>query len=131
MALTYPTELRYTPSHEYVALRDGLAVVGITAFAVEELGDITYLELPSVGSQLQKGERFGTIESVKAVSDLYAPVSGVVTEVHQELVDAPEKIAEDPYGFGWLLKVQMSQPEEMDTLLSAADYQAQLGGAGH
>ncbi|MCS7226743.1 MAG: glycine cleavage system protein GcvH [Gloeomargarita sp. SKYB31] len=128
MALTYPDDLRYTPSHEYVALKDGLAVVGITAFAVDELGDITYLELPPVGHQLQKGERFGTIESVKAVSDLYAPVSGIVTAVHEELVDAPEKIAEDPYGLGWLVKIQMTQPEEIATLLSAADYQAQLGG---
>ncbi|MEN9207719.1 MAG: glycine cleavage system protein GcvH [Gloeomargarita sp. GMQP_bins_120] len=128
MALTYPAELRYTPSHEYVAFQDGLAVVGITAFAVEELGDITYLELPPVGHKLQKGERFGTIESVKAVSDLYAPVSGIVTAVHEELVEAPEKIAADPYGLGWLLKVQMTQPEEIETLLSAAEYQAQVGG---
>ncbi|MEN9215491.1 MAG: glycine cleavage system protein GcvH [Gloeomargarita sp. DG02_4_bins_56] len=128
MTLTYPNELHYTASHEYVALRDDVAVVGITAFAVDELGDITYLELPPVGQTVQRGERFGTIESVKAVSDLYAPVSGVVTEVHSELVDAPERIAEDPYGVGWLLKIKITQPEETQELLTAAAYQAQLGG---
>ncbi|APB35140.1 glycine cleavage system protein H [Gloeomargarita lithophora Alchichica-D10] len=128
MTLTYPAELHYTASHEYVALTDGLAVVGITSFAIEELGDITYLELPPVGRTVTCGERFGTIESVKAVSDLYAPVSGVVRAVHGELVDAPERLAEDPYGIGWLLKIQLTQPEETQALLTAADYQAQLGG---
>lgn len=128
MTLTYPAELRYTASHEYVALTDDVAVVGITAFAVDELGDITYLELPPVGRTLAQGERFGTIESVKAVSDLYAPVSGVVTEVHEELIDAPERIAEDPYGVGWLVKIKLTQPAETQKLLTATDYQAQLGG---
>jgi glycine cleavage system H protein len=128
MALTYPVELHYTATHEYVALTDDVAVVGITAFAVEELGDITYLELPSVGQTVTRGERFGTIESVKAVSDLYAPVSGVVTAVHEELVDAPETIASDPYGNGWLLKIRLTHPEETEKLLTAADYQAHLGG---
>lgn len=128
MTLTYPAELHYTTSHEYVALTDDVAVVGITAFAVEELGDITYLELPPVGRTVTRGERFGTIESVKAVSDLYAPVSGVVSAVHEALVDAPETIATDPYGTGWLLKIRLSQPEETEQLLTAADYQAHLGG---
>jgi len=128
MALTYPVELHYTATHEYVALTGDVAVVGITAFAVEELGDITYLELPSVGQTVTRGERFGTIESVKAVSDLYAPVSGVVTAVHEELVDAPETIASDPYGNGWLLKIRLTHPEETEKLLTAADYQAHLGG---
>ncbi len=128
MTLTYPAELHYTTSHEYVALTDDVAVVGITAFAVEELGDITYLELPPVGRTVTRGERFGTIESVKAVSDLYAPVSGVVTQVHEALVDAPETIASDPYRTGWLLKIRLSQPEETEQLLTAADYQVHLGG---
>ncbi len=128
MALTYPDELHYTLTHEYVALTDDVAVVGITAFAIEELGDITYLELPPVGRTLTRGERFGTIESVKAVSDLYAPVSGVVAAVHEALVDAPETIATDPYGTGWLLKIRLTQPEETQQLLTAADYQAHLGG---
>jgi glycine cleavage system H protein len=128
MALTYPPELHYTATHEYVALAGDVAVVGITAFAVEELGDITYLELPAVGHTVTRGERFGTIESVKAVSDLYAPVSGVVTAVHEELVDAPERIASDPYGEGWLVKIQLTHPEELQELLTAAAYQAQVGG---
>ncbi|WP_448380733.1 glycine cleavage system protein GcvH [Gloeomargarita sp.] len=128
MALTYPPELHYTATHEYVALTDDGAVVGITAFAVEELGDITYVELPQVGRRFNRGERLGTIESVKAVADVYAPVSGVVTAVHEALVDAPERIAGDPYGEGWLVKMQLTQPEELQELLTAAAYQAQVGG---
>lgn len=128
MALEYPNDLKYLDSHEYVRVEGETATIGISAFAVDQLGDIVFVELPDVNDTLEKGETFGTVESVKAVEDMYAPVSGKVIEQNTAVVDAPETIAEDPYGQGWLLKVEMSNPEEVNDVLSADEYRAKVEG---
>jgi len=115
--------LKYTKSHEWVRVEDGTATVGITEHAQDELGDVVFVELPETSATFEAGDSFGAVESVKAVSDLYAPVGGEVVEVNEALNDAPEKINEDPYGDGWLLKLRTT--EEPD-LLSAEDYQKVL-----
>lgn len=116
----------YTKTHECLAVEDGIATVSITPHAVEQLGEITYVELPEVGTELEAKSSFGEIESVKTVSELYAPVSGVVTEINGELDAEPERVNEDPQAQGWMIKIKMSQPEELETCLSEADYQAYL-----
>jgi len=118
--MSVPGDLQYTKSHEWVRVEDGVATVGITDHAQDELGDVVFVELPEMGATLAAGDSFGAVESVKAVSDLYAPVGGEVVEVNGALEDSPEKINEDPYGEGWILKLQIS--DEGD-LLSAADYE--------
>ncbi len=128
MALDYPTDLKYLDSHEYVRVEGDTATIGISAFAVDQLGDIVFVELPDVDETLEKGETFGTVESVKAVEDMYSPVSGKVIEQNSAVVDAPETIAEDPYGKGWLLKVELSNPEEVNDALSADEYRAKVEG---
>ena len=128
MALEYPDNLTYTESHEYIRLEGDIATVGISAFAIDELGDIVFLELPEPGATVAKGESFGTIESVKAVEDLYAPVSGEVVEANSAMMDTPEQLAEDPYGEGWLLKVRLSNPDDLQDALSAADYRTKVEG---
>lgn len=128
MALEYPSDLKYQDSHEYVRLDGDIATIGISAFAVDQLGDIVFLELPEVNDAIAKGESFGTIESVKAVENLYAAVSGTVIERNEAMIEAPEQIADDPYGEGWLLKVQVSDPSELDDVMSADEYQAQVEG---
>ncbi|NJL40776.1 MAG: glycine cleavage system protein GcvH [Leptolyngbyaceae cyanobacterium RM2_2_4] len=128
MALEYPEDLKYLDSHEYARLDGDIATIGITAFAVDQLGDIVFLELPDVGSALTKGETFGTVESVKAVEDLNAPISGTVIERNDPMVEAPEQLAEDPYGEGWLLKVKFEDASELDSALSASEYQSQVEG---
>lgn len=117
-----PDDLRYTKEHEWARVRGNRAQVGITRFAVEQLGDVTQLELPKQGAAVKKDEVFGTVESVKAVSDLFAPVSGQVAAVNAALHDKPETINEDPYQAGWLIEIEMSEPSQADALLSAADY---------
>ncbi len=129
MATDYPDDLRYLDSHEYARLEGKIATIGITAFAIDQLGDIVFLELPAVGDALQKGETFGTVESVKAVEDLKAPVSGTVLERNDALVDTPEQLVEDPYGQAWMLKVQVEDATELDDALSAGDYRAKVEGA--
>jgi glycine cleavage system H protein len=121
--VSVPEELEYTRSHEWVRTEDDTATIGITDYAQEELGDIVYVELPEQGDTFDAGDSFGSIESVKAVSDLYTPVGGEVVEVNEALNDSPEKINEDPYGEGWLVKLRVS--EEGD-LLSASDYEQLL-----
>jgi glycine cleavage system H protein len=121
--MSVPGDLQYTNSHEWVRVEDGVATVGITDHAQDELGDVVFVELPEMGATLAAGDSFGAVESVKAVSDLYAPVGGEVVEVNSTLEDSPEKINEDPYGEGWILKLQIS--DEGD-LLSAADYEKLL-----
>ncbi|MDP9440096.1 MAG: glycine cleavage system protein GcvH [Actinomycetota bacterium] len=121
--MSVPGDLQYTRSHEWVRVEDGVATVGITDHAQDELGDVVFVELPEQGATLAPGDSFGAVESVKAVSDLYAPVGGEVVEVNGTLEDSPEKINEDPYGEGWILKLQIS--DEGD-LLSAADYEKLL-----
>ncbi|MCA1687303.1 MAG: glycine cleavage system protein GcvH [Actinobacteria bacterium] len=121
--MSVPEELQYTKSHEWVRTEDDTATIGITDHAQEELGDIVYVELPEQGATFDAGDSFGTVESVKAVSDLYAPVGGEVVEVNEALNDSPEKINEDPYGDGWIVKLRVS--DEGD-LLSASDYEQLL-----
>ena len=121
--MSVPGDLQYTKSHEWVRVEDGVATVGITDHAQDELGDVVFVELPEQGATLAPGDSFGAVESVKAVSDLYAPVGGEVVEVNGALEDSPEKINEDPYGEGWILKLQVS---DRGDLLSAADYEKLL-----
>jgi glycine cleavage system H protein len=128
MALEYPEDLKYLDSHEYVRLDGEIATLGISAFAVDQLGDIVFLELPEIGDALEKGETFGTIESVKAVEDMYAPISGTVVERNEAMVDSPELISEDPYGEGWFLKLRINDAEELEDTLSASEYRAQVEG---
>ena len=128
MSLEYPNDLKYLDSHEYVRLDGEIATIGISAFAVDQLGDIVFLELPEVGDALKKGESFGTVESVKAVEDMYAAVSGTVIERNETVIESPEQVAEDPYGEGWLLKVRVNDPSEADDALSADEYRAQVEG---
>ncbi|MDB9313242.1 glycine cleavage system protein GcvH [Spirulina sp. CS-785/01] len=128
MALEYPEDLKYLDTHEYVRLDGEIATIGVSAFAIDQLGDVVFLELPDVGDAVEASETFGTIESVKAVEDLKAPVSGTVIERNEGLIDAPESIAEDPYGDGWLLKVRLEDPDEDFELLSVTDYRAQVEG---
>jgi glycine cleavage system H protein len=128
MALEYPADLKYLDTHEYARLDGEVATIGITAFAVDQLGDIVFLELPEIGDNVEKGEKFGTIESVKAVEDLNSPVTGAVVEVNTPLMDAPEQIADDPYIQGWLLKVRIDDPSELEDTLSAEEYREQVEG---
>jgi len=126
MSFNIPEDRRYMESHEYAA-RDGDTVrVGITDFAQDELGDVVFVELPDVGDSVTHDEAFGVVESIKAVSDLYAPVSGEVTAVNEGLFDAPELVNEDPYGDGWMLEVTLDDESELDELLSASEYDAQV-----
>ena len=118
-----PEDLHYTKQHEWVRVSEGVGVVGITDYAQKELGDIVYVDLPRVGTALQQGKVMGSVESVKAVSDIYAPVSGEVLEINDALSTAPEKLNESPHGDGWMVKVRLSAPDEIAGLLSAADYQ--------
>jgi len=127
----YPDNLRYTKDHEWVSLKETTGTIGVTHFAQKELGDVVFVELPEVGRKIKAGEEFGTIESVKAVSEVYAPVTGEVVEVNKALVDHPEIVNEDPYGRGWILKVRLTAPAEVSSLMDAAAYQTFLAGQGH
>ncbi len=129
MSLEYPDNLRYTDSHEYVELTADIAKIGVSAFAVDQLGDIVFVELPEVGDTITRGSAFGTIESVKAVEDLKAPISGTVTKRNEAAIDAPEIISTDPYTDGWLLEVQVSDPNAIDGTFSAVEYRAKVEGA--
>jgi len=120
---TYPEDFRYTKEHEWVKAEGDAATVGITDHAQSELGDIVYVDLPKVGAKVERGKTFGSVESVKAVSDIFAPVSGEVTGINETLAASPEKLNADPHGAAWLIKVRMSAPDEISQLLSAADYQ--------
>lgn len=120
--MEFPKDLRYTKEHEWVRMEGNVATIGITDHAQDSLGDIVYLELPSDGAAVTKDETFGVVESVKAVSDLYSPISGTVIEINDALVDSPEVINGDPYGDAWMLKVEMSSPAEIKDLLTADEY---------
>jgi glycine cleavage system H protein len=121
--MNHPDDLRYSRTHEWVRVEGDTATIGITDFAQNELGDIVYLELPEAGRALQQNDVFGTVESVKAVSDLYAPVSGEVLEVNDELPDSPEEINQDPYVRGWMIIMKMDDASEIDELLTARQYE--------
>jgi len=129
--MSYPTDRKYTKEHEWIQVNGNSATVGITDYAQESLGDIVFVEVPKVGAELAVGKTFGTVESVKAVSDLFAPASGTVTEVNAELATAPEKVNKDPHG-AWMVKLTLKNPAELDALLSAADYEKFVAEeAGH
>lgn len=121
--MTYPSDSRYTKEHEWVRPEGAIGVVGITDHAQKELGDIVYVDLPKVGAHAEKGSALGSVESVKAVSDVYAPISGEVVEINDLLSTSPEKLNEDAHGAAWLVKIRMSDPKELDQLLSSDDYQ--------
>jgi glycine cleavage system H protein len=123
----FPENLRYTKDHEWVRVDGDTGTVGITDHAQEELGDIVYVDLPRQGAQMQQSASLGSVESVKAVSEIYSPVSGEVTEVNAALADAPEKLNDDPYGEGWLVKIRLGSAGEVEQLMTAADYQAYVG----
>jgi glycine cleavage system H protein len=120
--MSFPPDLRYTHDHEWLKAAGTSWRVGITQFAVDQLGDITLVDLPKEGDLVTKGQRFGTIESVKSVSDLYAPVSGKVTAVNTGLKDAPEQVNSEPYGGGWMIELEPTEKAELDELMSADDY---------
>jgi glycine cleavage system H protein len=120
--MPYPTDYKYTKEHEWIKAEGKTATVGITSHAQESLGDIVFVELPKVGSEIASGKSFGSVESVKAVSDLYAPVSGTVTEVNPDLATAPEKINQDAHS-AWMIKITLKDPAELNSLLSPADYE--------
>lgn len=129
--MAYPTDRKYTKEHEWIQASSATAAIGITAYAQESLGDIVFVELPKVGAELSAGKTFGTVESVKAVSDLYAPASGTVTEVNGDLATSPEKVNKDPHG-SWMMKITLKNPSELGALLSAADYEKFVAEeAGH
>lgn len=120
--MAYPADFKYTKEHEWIKADGKTATVGITQHAQEALGDIVFVDLPKTGTELSKGKSFGTVESVKAVSDLYAPASGTVTAINENLATAPEKINSDPHG-SWMVKITLKDPNELQSLLSAADYE--------
>ena len=123
-----PSNLKYTKDHEWIRVEETFAVIGITDFAQGELGDIVYLEIETVGETIAKEEIFGTIEAVKTVSDLFMPVSGEILEMNESLTDAAEMVNNDPYGDGWLIKIKISDVDELDELLNAEEYNELIGG---
>ena len=125
--MTYPENLQYTKDHEWVRIEGSTGWLGVTDFAQSELGDVVFVELPAIGSVLEQGKSFGTIEAVKAVSDLYAPVSGVVLDVNKEVQDSPEVVNKEPYERGWMLKIKIENPAEVSHLLDAAAYKKLVG----
>src|ERR1700740_2861977 len=125
--MTYPENLRYTKEHEWVRAEGDIGTIGITDHAQEELGDIVYVDLPKVGTKIEQGKSLGSVESVKAVSDVYCPVSGEVGEVNAALSENPESLNSDPHGAAWLIKLKLGNPSEAQGLMSAADYQAYIG----
>jgi len=122
-----PKDLKYSEEHEWVQVESGLAIVGITDYAQKELGDIVFVELPAIGERFAQMEVFGTVEAVKAVSELYTPVSGQVVEINQKLEDTPQLINSDPYGDGWIIKVKLEDQGELNNLLSPKEYQELIG----
>jgi len=126
-----PKNLRYAASHEWAAIENGICTIGITKFAVDQLTDVVYIELPQVGDRVSAAESFGEIESVKAVSDLYSSVSGEVTAVNEKVVQDPATISRDPYGNGWLIRVRLESGQTLDSLMTADQYQKQISSESH
>jgi glycine cleavage system H protein len=120
--MDFPEGLKYSKEHEWVLVENDVAIIGITEFAQGELGDIVFVELPDVGEKISKDDPFGSLESVKAVSDIFAPISGAVVEINDDLKENPETINEDPYGDGWMIKVQLTDMDELKDLMSSEDY---------
>ena len=127
-----PADRKYTKEHEWVKLEEGSrGMVGITDFAQDQLGDVVFIDLPLVGTRLEQHSKLGEVESVKAVSDIYSPVNGEIVEVNHNVIDHPEVVNEDPYGEGWLLRIQVQDPSELDSLLTAEQYEAFLSETAH
>jgi glycine cleavage system H protein len=122
--MNFPANLRYTKEHEWVSLEGDIATIGITEFAQGELGDIVYVEVDTIGKSLEEGEVFGTVEAVKTVSDLFLPVSGTISELNPALADAPELVNTDPYGEGWMVKMKVNSPADVEALMDATAYEA-------
>lgn len=129
--MVYPADLKYTKEHEWIKVEGNVGIIGITAFAQDQLGDVVFVELPAVGTEVEAGKQFGTVESVKTVSDLFAPVTGKVVAINDALEGAPELVNQDPYGQAWMIKVELANPAELEQLLDAAGYQAFLKEEGH
>ncbi len=129
--LKYPPALKYTKEHEWIKIEGNIGTIGISDFAQDQLGDVVFVELPTVGRQLKAHEQFGVVESVKTVSDLYCPVSGKVVEVNSALESEPELVNQGPYENGWMLKIELSNPDDLVELLSVEAYEAFVKGAGH
>jgi glycine cleavage system H protein len=125
--LNFPENVKYTPDHEWIKVEGQFYRIGITDYAQSELGDIVYIELPPVGTKIEKGKSFGTIEAVKAVSDLFAPVDGKVVEINTEMKDHPEVVNKDPYGAGWMVKILIADPAQLNTLLDVQAYTKLIG----
>jgi glycine cleavage system H protein len=125
--MNIPQELRYTKEHEWVLLEDGVAIIGVTDFAQAELGDIVYVELPAVGTQLKAMDAFGNVESVKSVSDLYSPIAGTVADINTRLGESPEVVNSDPYGEGWMVRLEPKDAAEIEQLLTADEYSDYIG----
>lgn len=125
--MTFPEELKYTKEHEWVRLEGDIATVGITEYAQSELGDIVYVDITTEGDEVEAGEVFGSVEAVKTVSDLYMPIAGTVIEVNPDLEDAPETVNSDPYGAGWMIKIQVNNPDDIADLMSSSDYKTLIG----
>ncbi len=128
---TYPADLKYTKDHEWARVKGKTATVGITQFAQEQLGDVVYVELPKVGTKVEAGKPFGVVESTKAVSELFAPVSGTVVNVNTPLLDKPEAVNTDPYQNGWMIEIEMADARDADKLMAAAQYEQQLSSQSH
>jgi glycine cleavage system H protein len=124
--MNIPDDLLYTEEHEWIQIEEDSATIGITDYAQQELGDVVYVELPEQGASLEVGQTFGSVESVKAVSEIYAPLSGTVSEINEKLEDAPETVNEDPYGDGWMIRLETEESSEVGELMSAADYRSYL-----
>lgn len=122
--MNIPADLKYSKDHEWVKIDNGIAIIGITDFAQRELGDIVYVEIETLDEELNSEDIFGTVEAVKTVSDLFLPVSGKIIEVNEELESAPEKVNTDPYGDGWMIKVELANPDELENLMDASEYKA-------
>ena len=125
--MNIPANLRYTKDHEWVKLEGNMAIIGITDFAQRELGDIVYVEVDTIGKELEAGSVFGTVEAVKTVSDLFLPVSGTISELNPDLAGKPESVNNDPYGAGWMIKMTVNDPADVEALLDAAAYEALVG----
>jgi len=124
--MNFPSNLRYTKDHEWIKLEGNVATIGITDYAQRELGDIVYVEVETVGKSLKAGEIFGTVEAVKTVSDLFLPVDGTITELNAALANSPESVNSDPYGEGWMIKMTVNNPADVEALMDAAAYDAQV-----
>jgi len=125
--MNFPEELKYTEDHEWIRVEGDIAIIGITEFAQSELGDIVYVEIETVGEEINAGDVFGTVEAVKTVSDLFMPIDGTVLEFNEELENAPELVNEDPYGKGWMIKIKISNSADLDTLMTSEAYREVTG----